>query len=205
MLHKERKKGDAKQSECGSGFRGGAVRRFVVVFEAVLSSVVGQLSLLRGSLEHVVGPLGAAAAPASPRTSTHGEGVSAAWVHAPPATASIRPLHLSFAVTIIMLHSHRSKSISNKTCPGVHQVRAGCTYLVVLPALWGILRVPLLLRRAHWPAHVSRVPVVVIVVGIISSVPSSASHSRLQTKTSFETAAVNRPSKSVYSQCLIIQ
>lgn len=76
----------------------------------MLSTVVGQLSLLRGSLEHVVGPLGAAAAPAWAGTSSHSEGAaSAAWVHAPPTTTPVRPLHLSLTVTVIVLHRHRER------------------------------------------------------------------------------------------------
>lgn len=93
-------------SGCGLGFRCGALGRLFVVFEAVLSSVVGQLSLLRGSLEHVVGPLGAAAAPTCSGASAYGEGASAARVHAPPTAAPVHPLHLSLAVavTVVVLH-----------------------------------------------------------------------------------------------------
>lgn len=93
----------------GLGFGGGAFGCLLVVFDAVLGSVVRQLSFLRGSLEHVVGPLGAAAATASTCTSSaHSEGAaSGAWVHAPPTATPICPLHFSLTVTIIMLHRHR--------------------------------------------------------------------------------------------------
>lgn len=92
---------------CGLGFRGGAISCFLVIFETVLSSIIRQLSLLCGSLEHVVGPLGAGAATPGTSTSAHSEGASVAWVHAPPTTSPIRPLHLSLTVTVIVLHRQR--------------------------------------------------------------------------------------------------
>lgn len=90
-------------SGCGLGFRDGTVG-FLVIFEAVLSSVVRQLSFLRGSLEHVVGPLWAAAATPGSSTSAYGEGASAAGVCAPSTAAPVHPLHLSLTVAVIVLH-----------------------------------------------------------------------------------------------------
>lgn len=131
-----------------------------------------------------MGPLGAAAATPGAGAPAHSEGASAARVSAPPTAAPVRPLHLSLAVSVVVLHGDTGRRRSFKmhtdwkTTSGVC---TECTYLVVLPAFRGIFRVPLFLRGTHWPTHVSGVSIV-IVVGVISPIPSSASHSRLQTR-----------------------
>lgn len=50
------------------------------------------------------------------------------------------------------------------------------THQVILPALGGVFRVPLVLWGAHYWVHIGRVSITVV-SWIISSVPASPSHS----------------------------
>lgn len=72
-----------------------AFPRLVVIF--VLCAVISQFSLFSVALEHVVGPLGAAAAFAN------NEGAPAAREIASAAPPCLHPLHLPFLVPVVML------------------------------------------------------------------------------------------------------
>lgn len=87
-------------------------------------------------------------------------------------------------------------SISNTP---VNQLAAAETHQVVLPALGGVFRVPLLVRRPHWRIYVGRVSIAVV-AGIISPAPTSSSDSgELKAKTTGRTETRSLETNSLIS------
>lgn len=132
-----------------------------------VAAVVGQLPLL--SLVHVVGPLRAVASASS---FTVNEPAPASREGAPASSAVVHPGLLSVAVVVL-------KDEQELMCRVRFRMKVSegtLTHQVVLPALGGVLRVPLLLWGAHLRVHVSWVSVAVVSL-IIAPVPPSASHS----------------------------
>lgn len=87
-------------------------------------------------------------------------------------------------------------SISNTP---VNQLAAAETHQVVLPALGGVFRVPLLVRRPHWRIYVGRVSIAVV-AGVISPAPTSSSDSgELKAKTTGRTETRSLETNSLIS------
>lgn len=81
-----------------------------------------------------------------------------------------------FIMTLFLLWHVGMTSVKKPLFRVLNECEASETHQVILPALGRVLRVPLLLWRAHCRIYIGRVSIAVV-AWIIAPVPSSASHS----------------------------